>query len=61
MWSAKHHEEIEIFHLPSCSPKLNPDEHPNCDLKVDVHSAEPAHRKERLKKRVIPHMRMLKN
>ena len=41
-WLAKYVEEIEIFFLPAYSPKLNPDEYLNCDLKAGVHSKPPA-------------------
>ena len=32
-WLADHEEKIEVFYLPSYSPKLNPDECLNADLK----------------------------
>ena len=38
-WQKEHEDEIELFFLPSYSPKLNPDEYLNCDLKDGVHSA----------------------
>jgi len=38
---------------------LNPDKYLNCDLKKGVHSGKPARTKEKLKKKVISHMRML--
>ncbi len=31
-WLKLHEDEIEVFHLPSYSPELNPDELLNCDL-----------------------------
>ena len=52
-------DEIEIFYLPSYSPELNPDEYLNCDLKAGVHSGKPARTKDKLKKKVLSHMRML--
>jgi transposase len=35
-WVAAHIDRIELFHLPSYSPDLNPDEYLNGDLKADV-------------------------
>ena len=58
-WLAKHLEEIEVFHLPSYSPELNPDEYLNCDLKIGVHSQRSARNKNQLKAKVLSHMRML--
>jgi len=37
-WLEKHKDRIELFHLPSYSPELNPDEYFNHALKQDVHS-----------------------
>jgi len=56
---AEHKGEIEVFYLPPYSPELNPDEYLNCDLKAGVHSGKPARTKQKLKKKVISHMRML--
>ncbi len=58
-WLAKHKDKIEIFHLPSYSPELNPDEYLNCDLKVGVHSKAPVKTKEQLKSKAISHLRKL--
>ncbi len=58
-WLAEHVEEIEVFHLPSYSPELNPDELLNCDLKAGVHSGPPARNEKQLKKKILSHMRML--
>ncbi|MFA0813236.1 IS630 family transposase, partial [Microbulbifer epialgicus] len=58
-WLAEHEDEIEIYYLPSYSPELNPDEYLNCDLKGGVHSGMPARSKEKLKSKVLSHMRML--
>jgi transposase len=58
-WLARHREEIELFHLPSYSPELNPDEYLNCDLKAGVHSGVPARSTSDLKKKAISHLRML--
>ncbi len=58
-WLAEHEDEIEVFHLPSYSPELNPDELLNCDLKAGVHSGAPARNGKQLKKKILSHMRML--
>lgn len=58
-WLAKHTDQIEIFHLPSYSPELNPDEYLNCDLKAGVHSGPPARSTGKLKAKAISHLRML--
>jgi len=58
-WLEEHADNIEVFHLPSYSPELNPDEYLNCDLKAGVHSRAPARDKKGLKKKLISHMRKL--
>ena len=58
-WLREHEDEIEVFYLPFCSPELNPDEYLNCDLKAGVHSGKPVRSKERSKKKILLHMRML--
>ena len=58
-WLDEHTDEIELIYLPAYSPELNPDEYLNCDLKAGVHSGKPARTKDKLKKKVISHMRML--
>jgi len=58
-WLTEHRDEIEVYYLPSYSPELNPDEYLNCDLKAGVHSGKPARTKDKLKKKVLSHMRML--
>mgnify|MGYP002725667715 CR=1 FL=1 len=58
-WLEKNAERIAVFHLPSYSPELNPDEYLNCDLKHGVHSGPPSRGKGGLKKKTISHMRML--
>ena len=35
-WLARHKAQIEVFHLPSYSPELNPDEGLNADLKQNI-------------------------
>jgi len=58
-WLQDNSERIEVFYLPAYSPELNPDEYLNCDLKQGVNSGKPARSKDRLKKKVSSHMRML--
>lgn len=35
-WLQKHHDSIQVFHLPSYSPELNPDEYLNQDVKSNA-------------------------
>ena len=56
-WLAGREAEIEVFHLPSYSPELNPDEGINGDLKQAVTRKEPARSKAQLKRAVVGHMR----
>jgi len=58
-WLEKNTDKIEVFHLPSYSPELNPDEYLNCDLKAGVHSGAPARSGYKLKTKAISHLRML--
>jgi transposase len=58
-WLAERTELIEVFHLPSYSPELNPDEGLNADLKQAVTRKPPARSKHELKRTVISHMRRL--
>ena len=58
-WLAGREAEIEVFHLPSYSPELNPDEGINDDLKQAVTRKEPARSKAQLKRAAIGHMRKL--
>lgn len=58
-WLARHEDEIEVFHLPSYSPELNPDEYLNCDLKTGIRSSSPARNQKDLKVKVLGHLRML--
>jgi transposase len=54
---AAHRAEIEVFHLPSYGPDLNPDEGVHADLKRAVTREAPARGKPQLKRAVISHMR----
>ena len=55
-WLKEHQSEIEVSHLPSYSPELNPDEYLNCDLKAGVHSRPPSRKQSDLIKKVRSHM-----
>src|SRR3954454_2309975 len=54
-WLARHKAQIEVFHLPSYSPDLNPDEGLNADLKQNVTRKAPM----RSKQAAISHMHRL--
>lgn len=58
-WLEKNVDKLEVFHLPSYSPELNPDEYLNCDLKAGVHSGAPARSAGQLRAKAIAHLRML--
>ncbi len=58
-WIENHKEFIEIFHLPSYSPELNPDEYLNCDLKKSFYSGSPARNIKQLKNKVIQALRTI--
>ena len=58
-WLAAHSSEIEVFHLPSHSPELNPDEGVHADLKQAVPRKAPARGKRQLKRAAVGHMRSL--
>jgi len=56
-WLAEHEHEIEVFYLPSYSPKLNPNEMANADLKQAVTKLAPARTKLQLVKATSRHLR----
>jgi transposase len=58
-WLEDHREQIEVFHLPSYSPELNPDEYLNGNLKNKVHSGKPVRNQEDLEKKTRSFMRTL--
>jgi len=58
-WLAEHRAQIEVFHLPSYSPELNPDEGVNADLKQAVPRKPPARSQPQLKRAAISHMHKL--
>ena len=58
-WLAAHRSEIEVHHLPACSPELNPDEGVNAELEQAVPRKAPARSRQQLKRAAISHMRSL--
>ncbi len=50
-WLEAHHDEIEVFYLPSYSPELNPAEYLNNDVKQQVHEKPPTMSVKQLKNR----------
>ncbi|UOO81463.1 IS630 family transposase [Uruburuella testudinis] len=52
-WLAEHCDEIEVFHLPSYSPELNPDERLNADLKQVISAMVPVRTKAKLRSAVV--------
>lgn len=58
-WLAGKESEIELFYLPSYSPKLNPDEYLNRDLKKNVHSKSTPRTIEALKANILSFMRKI--
>jgi len=58
-WLASHRRKIEVLHLPSYSPELNPDAYLNGDSKAGVHSCPPSRRQENLIQKVTSHMRKM--
>jgi transposase len=58
-WIQAHQEQIALFHLPSYSPELNPDEYLNNDLKAKVHGGLPAHTEKELLRKTLSHMKSI--
>ncbi len=58
-WLAGRTAQIAVFHLPSYSSELNPDECLNADLEQAVTRKPPARGKQQLKRTIISHMRKL--
>ena len=52
-------DKIELFHLPSYSPELNPDERLNGNLKQAIGAKVPARTQAKLKSAAIDHMTKL--
>jgi transposase len=58
-WIQVHQEQIGLFHLPSYSPELNPDEYLNNDLKAKVQGGLPAHTEKELLRKALSHMKSI--
>ena len=58
-WLEEHREQIEVFHLPSYSPEINPDEYLNGNLKTKVHSGKPVRNQSDLEHKTRSFMRTL--
>ena len=58
-WLTRHKAQIEVFHLPSYSPELNPDEGLNADLKQHITRKAPLRSKQALKQAAISHLHRL--
>lgn len=58
-WVAEHDKQIELFHLPSYSPDLNPDEYLNCDLKTIVGNKPDSRAKGQLQRSALGAMRSI--
>jgi transposase len=54
-------KRIEIFHLPSYSPELNPDERLNSDLKGQIRSGPVAFTKTQVKQKIRSGMKIIQN
>ena len=55
-WAAEHQDKIELFYLPSYSPKLNPEERLNADLKHAIGKKVPVRTTAKLKLATTEHM-----
>jgi transposase len=60
-WLAEHRQHIEVFHLPSYSPELNPDERLNADLKRAIGSKVPVRTKVKLHAAASEHMTFIES
>jgi transposase len=54
-------KQIELFHLPSYSPELNPDERLNSDLKGQFRSGPVAYTKDQVKHKIRSGMKSIQN
>ena len=59
-WLEENAAQIEVFCLPSYSPKLNPDERLNADLKHAITTSIPRRTRQGLLKKTTEHMKMVK-
>jgi len=62
-WLSKkgNRERIEVFHLPSYAPELNPDERLNSDLKGQVRSGPMAYTKAEVKHKIRSGMKIIQS
>ena len=60
-WLADHHDQMEVFYLPSYSPELNPEERLNADLKHVIGRKVPMRTKAKLLTAAQDHMTMVAN
>ena len=60
-WVAEHQDQIELFYLPSYSPRLNPEERLNADLKQEMGKRVPVRIKVKLREAENDHMATLWN
>lgn len=56
-WLEKHKHRIELFHLPSYSPELNPVEVANADLKQAIGKLAPARQELQMVRAIDTHLR----
>jgi len=54
-------KRIELFHLPSYSPELNPDERLNSDLKGQIRSGPMAYTRDQVKHKIRSSMKIIQN
>ena len=57
----RNRERIEVFHLPSYAPELNPDERLNSDLKGQVRSGPVAYTKAEVKRKIRSGMKAIQS
>jgi transposase len=60
-WLLEHKDQIEVFYLPSYSPKLNPEERLNADLKQAIGTKVLVRTKAKLRVATQQHMIQLEN
>jgi len=58
-WLARHKAQIKVFHLPSYSAELNPDEGSKADLRQHATRKAPLRSKQALKPAAVSHMHRL--
>ena len=58
-WLAGKEDQIELFFLPRYSPKLNPDEYLNCDLKPSISRGKPVRENGQMRTKVLFILRSL--